>query len=146
MREWIRRLCARAAKFTMLRSVWFANLDCMVNIVQYLQDDDRQYKQCGKSCQSDKPFESEQCCESASHTCTNHSARTCNCTGHDCIDNDSNRNTSYFGSHGTKYYDDIGYRGKVSDVFNQHLYEFNELHNQLAGKERCTESTRSTKE
>lgn len=121
MREWIRRLCARAEKFTMLRSVWFANLDCMVNIVQYLQDDDRQRKQCGKSCQSDKPFEPKQCCESASHTCTNHSTRTCNCTGHDCIDNDGN--TSYFGSHSKKrntwsdictkprkYYDDVGYR------------------------------------
>ena len=122
MREWIRRLCARAEKFTMLRSVWFANLDCMVNIVQYLQDDDRQCKQCSKSCQSDKPSESKQCCE-PSHTCTNHSTRTCNCTGHDCVDNDSDGNTSYFGSNRKerikwndvctkprKYYDDVGYR------------------------------------
>lgn len=122
MREWFRRLCARAEKFTMLRSVWFANLDCMVNIVQYLQDDDRQRKQCGKSCQSDKPTESKQCCE-PSHNCTNHSTRTCNCTGHDCVDNDSDGNTSYFGSNRKKrkwgdictkprykYYDDIGYR------------------------------------
>jgi hypothetical protein len=32
-------------------------------------------------------------------------ARTCNCTGHDCIDND-NRNTSYFGSYSAKHFSD----------------------------------------
>ena len=123
MREWIRRFGTRTAKFNLFRSVWFANLDCMVNIVQYLQDDNRKHKQCSKSSESNKSSEPKQCCESTSHTCTNHSTRTCNCTGHDCVDND-NRNTSYFGSHSKKrvkwgdictkprykYYDDVGYR------------------------------------
>ena len=121
MREWVRRFSARAAKFTMFRSVWFANLDCMVNIVQYLQDDDRQRKQCSKPCESDITTESKQCDKSASHTCTSHTTRTCNCAGHDCVDNDGN--TSYFGSNRKerkwgdictkpryKYYDDAGYR------------------------------------
>ena len=120
MSSWIRRVIARTKSFTMLRSIWFANLDCMVGITQYLQDDSNKHKQCSKSCESDKPAESKQCGE-PSHNCTHHSTRTCNCTGHDCVDNDGN--TSYFGSHSKKrntwsdictkprkYYDDVGYR------------------------------------
>ena len=119
---WLRRIIARTEKFTMLRSIWFANMDCMVNIVQYLHDDSDEYKQSNIANQSDKSNESKQCDKSADHNCANHSTRTCNCTGHDCVDND-NRNTDYFGSHSKKrgkwndicikprkYYDDVGYR------------------------------------
>jgi hypothetical protein len=93
-----------------------------------LQDDGDKHKQPNIANQSDKSNESKQR-DQSSHHCAHHSARTCNCTGHDCIDND-NGNTSYFGSHSakhfndsvndneqlyrklsnTKYYDDIGYR------------------------------------
>ena len=120
MSSWLRGLLTRTKSFTMLRSIWFANLDCLVGITHYLQDDGNKHKQCGKSCESDKPTESKQCGE-PSHTCSSHSIRTCNCTGHDCVDNDGN--TSYFGSHSKKrntwsdictkprkYYDDVGYR------------------------------------
>ena len=123
MREWLRRVITRTEKFTMLRSIWFANLDCLVNIVQYLHDDSDEYKQPNIANQSDQSNEPKQCNKSADHNCANHSTRTCNCTGHDCIDNDNNGNTSYFGSHSKKrgswndictkprkYYDDIGYR------------------------------------
>jgi hypothetical protein len=121
MSSWLRGLLTRTKNFDMLRSIWFANLDCMVGITQYLQDDSDEPKQCGKSCKSNQSTESKQCGE-PSHNCANHSTRTCNCTGHDCIDNDGN--TSYFGSHSKKrytwndictkprykYYDDAGYR------------------------------------
>lgn len=129
MSSWLRGILTRTKSFTMLRSIWFANLDCLVGITQYLQDDGNKHKQCSKSCESDKPAESKQCCESTSHTCTNHSTRTCNCTGHDCIDNDSDRNISYFGSNRKerkwgdictkpryKYYDDVGYRQSTRNI------------------------------
>lgn len=121
MSSWIRGLFTRTKSFGMLRSIWFANLDCLVGITQYLQDDGDKLKQPNIANQSDKSNESELSNKSANHNCAHHSTRTCNCTGHDCIDNDGN--TSYFGSHSKKrikwgdictkprkYYDDIGYR------------------------------------
>lgn len=123
MSSWLRGLLTRTKSVTMLRSIWFANLDCLVGITQYLQDDGDKLKQPNIANQSDKSNKSEFGDKSANHNCAHHSARTCNCTGHDCIDND-NGNTSYFGSHSKKrikwgdictkprykYYDDIGYR------------------------------------
>jgi hypothetical protein len=123
MSGWIRRFITRAKNFDMFRSVWFSNLDCMVDNIRYLQDDGDERKQCSKSSESGKSVESKQC-DQPSHHCANHSTRTCNCTGHDCIDNDSDGNTSYFGSNRKerikwndvctkpryKYYDDAGYR------------------------------------
>jgi len=119
MSSWLRGFIARTKNFDMLRSVWFANLDFMVNNIRYLQDDGSERKQCDFTDKPNKSFESD------SHNCAHHSARTCNCTGHDCIDNDGN--TSYFGSDSAKhfndsvneynelytklkYYDDVGYR------------------------------------
>jgi hypothetical protein len=95
----------------------------MVNNIRYLQDDIDELKQPGIANQSDKSDEPKQCSE-PSHNCAHHSARTCNCTGHDCVDNDNDGNTSYFGSNRKerikwndvctkpryKYYDDVGYR------------------------------------
>jgi hypothetical protein len=122
MSSWIRRAITRAKNFNMLRSIWFANLDCLVGITQYLQDDGNERKQSDIANQSDQSAEPKQCAE-PSHHCANHSTRTCNCTGHDCIDNDSDGNTSYFGSHSKKrikwndvctkprkYYDNVEYR------------------------------------
>jgi hypothetical protein len=125
MFSWLRRTISRTKNFDLLGSVWFSNLDHLVGNIQYLQDDVDKPKQSGITDQSDKPNESEQRVE-PSHNCAHHPARTCNCTGHDCVDND-NRNTSYFGSHSAKhfndslndneqlyrklkYYDDVGYR------------------------------------
>ena len=123
MSSWIRRFITRAKNFNMFRSVWFANLDHLVGNIQYLQDDVDKPKQSGIANQSDKSNESKQCDKSADHNCANHSTRTCNCTGHDCVDNDNDTNTSYFGSNRKerikwndvctkprKYYDDVGYR------------------------------------
>jgi hypothetical protein len=94
----------------------------MVNNIRYLQDDVDELKQPGIANQSDKSDESKQRVE-PSHNCAHHPARTCNCTGHDCVDNDNDGNTSYFGSNRKerikwgdvctkprKYYDDVGYR------------------------------------
>lgn len=121
MSGWLRGVLTRTKGFNMLRSIWFANLDCLVGITKYLQDDSDKRKQSNIAYQSNKSNESELSDKSTSHNCANHSARTCNCTGHDCVDNDGN--TSYFGSHSKKrvkwgdictkprkYYDDIGYR------------------------------------
>ena len=128
MFKWIRRVIARTKNFNMFRSVWFSNLDVLVDNIRYLQDDYKQCKQRSESCKPYQSVESKQR-DQSSHYCTNHSTRTCNCTGHDCIDNDS-RNADYFGSHCAKhlndsaneynelyiklkYYDDIGYRQSV---------------------------------
>ena len=123
MSSWLRGLLTRTKSFTMFRSVWFANLDCLVGITQYLQDDGNERKQSNIADQSYKSNESELSNKSASHNCAHHSTRTCNCTGHDCVDNDNDTNTSYFGSNRKerikwndvctkprKYYDDVGYR------------------------------------
>lgn len=123
MSNWLRGVIARTENFSMLRSIWFSNMDCLVGITQYLHDDSDEHKQSNIANQSNKSNESKQCNKSASHICANHSTRTCNCAGHDCIDNDSDGNTSYFGSNRKerikwndvcikprKYYDDVGYR------------------------------------
>ena len=125
MREWLRGIIARTKKFDMFGSIWFANLDCMVDNIQYLQDDDRQCEQCGKSGESDKPIKSKQCDKSASHTCTHCGAGISNGTGYDCYCNyPINRNSKHFSSNRKKrgswndvctkprykYYDDVGYR------------------------------------
>jgi len=118
MFSWLRRIISRTKNVDLLGSVWFSNLDHLVGNIQYVQDDVDELKQPGIANQSDKPNESEQRSE-PSHNCTYHPTRTCNCTGHDCIDNDSTGNTSYFGSHSAKH-------------FEQHLDEFDELHNKLS--------------
>ena len=97
MFTWLRRIISRTKNFNLLGPVWFSNLDHLVGNIQYLQDDVDKPKQSGIANQSDKPDESKQRVE-PSHNCTHHPARTCNCTEHDCIDNDSIGNTSYFGS------------------------------------------------
>ena len=43
----------------MLRSVWFANLDLLVDNIRYLQDDDYEYQQPSESYKSDKPDQSK---------------------------------------------------------------------------------------
>ena len=131
MREWLRRIYSRTAKFDMFRSIWFANLDCLVNIVQYLHDDSDEYKQPNIANQSDQSNEPKQCNKSADHNCANCGAGISNGTGHDCYCNyPINRNSNHFGSNSakhfndsvneynelysklsnTKYYDDVGYR------------------------------------
>ena len=122
MSSWLRGVITRTKNLNLFRSVWFANLDCMVGNIQYLQDDGNKLKQPNIASQPNKSDESKQRSE-PSHNCAHHSARTCNCTGHDCIDNDNTGNTSYFGSDSKKrikwgdicikprkYYDDIGDR------------------------------------
>jgi hypothetical protein len=43
----------------MLRSVWFANLDIVVNNIRYLQDDDYEYQQPSEPYKSNKSDQSE---------------------------------------------------------------------------------------
>ena len=131
MREWIRGLLTRTKKFDMFRSVWFANLDLMVDNIRYLQDDGDELEQSNVTNKSDQSNESKQCSE-PSHNCAHHSTRTCNCAGHDCIDND-NGNTSYFGSDSAKH-------------FNDSVNEYNELYTKLKYYDDVgyRESTRST--
>lgn len=45
----------------MFRSVWFANMDCVVDNIRYLQDDDYQYQQPSEPYFTDQPNKSEQC-------------------------------------------------------------------------------------
>ena len=119
----------------MLGSIWFANLDIMVNNVRYLHDDEYEYQQPSEPYKPDQSNESKQCDKSASHNCSSTPNRTCNCAGSKCAtDGESGH---YFGSNtkweytkirkhiwdsindndklysklsNTKYYDDVGYR------------------------------------
>ena len=45
----------------MFRSVWFANMDCVVDNIRYLQDDDYKYQQPSEPYQPNQPYKSEQC-------------------------------------------------------------------------------------
>jgi hypothetical protein len=59
--SWLRRLFAGTKKFDMFRSVWFSNMDCVVNNIRYLQDDSYEYQQPSEPCESNQPVKSEQC-------------------------------------------------------------------------------------
>ena len=82
MRSWLRGLYTRTTSFDMLRSIWYANLDVMVDNIRYLQDDCGQYQQHCESCKSNQPIEPKQC-DQSSHHCANHSAGICGCTRYD---------------------------------------------------------------
>ena len=45
----------------MLRSIWFANLDIMVDNIRYLQDDEYEYQQPSEPYKSSESNEPEQC-------------------------------------------------------------------------------------
>jgi hypothetical protein len=114
----------------MLRSIWFANMDIMVDNIRYLHDDGDEHKQSDFSDFAHKPNES-QFGDKSIHKCTKHDNRYCNCTdtcsdGYD--DNDSD--------------DPIVNIDHIYDVkrfFNEHIYEFDELHNKLIRQEGCSE-------
>ena len=109
---WLHWIHNRVKKFDMFGSIWFANMDCLVGNVQYLYDDGNKYQQPSEPYFANKSDEPEQCNQSTSHNCPSHANRTCNCAGSKCTtDGDDGY---YFGSNtGTKYYDDVGYRGKT---------------------------------
>ena len=112
--------------FNMLGSVWFSNLDIMVNNIRYLHDDGNKLEQPNIANKSDKSNESKQCDKSTNelnHNCTNDLCRICNGTGSDCANNDGDHNRvewdyvkirkSIWEQQSTsskRYYDDVGYR------------------------------------
>jgi len=59
MSNWLYWVHNRIKNFNMLGSIWYANLDIMVNNVRYVCDDSYEYKQPSESYKSDKPYESE---------------------------------------------------------------------------------------
>jgi len=59
--SWLRRLLTRTEKFSMFRSVWFSNMDCVVNNTRYLQDDGYKYQQPSEPYQPNQSSKSEQC-------------------------------------------------------------------------------------
>jgi len=130
MPSWVQWINSRIEKFYMLRSIWFANMDVMVDNIRYLHDDGDEHKQSDFSDFAHKPNES-QFGDKSIHKCTKHDNRYCNCTdtcsdGYD--DNDSD--------------DPIVNIDHIYDVkrfFNEHIYEFDELHNKLIRQEGCSE-------
>jgi hypothetical protein len=56
MLKWIRRAVTRTKNFDLLESVWYANLDNLVGITQYLQDDSDQRKQRSEPCEPISPL------------------------------------------------------------------------------------------
>ena len=135
MPSWLQWINNRVKNFDMLGSIWFANLDIMVNNVRYLHDDGDELEQSNIANKSNQSNKSKQCDKSASHNCSSTPNRTCNCAGSKCAtDGESGH---YFGSNtkweytkirkhiwdsindndklysklsNTKYYDDVGYR------------------------------------
>lgn len=61
MFSWLRRLFAGTKSFSMFRSVWFSNMDCLVNNIRYLQDDEYKYQQPSEPYQPNQSRKSEQC-------------------------------------------------------------------------------------
>ena len=61
MFSWLRRLFTRTEKFSMFRSVWFSNMDCMVDNIRYLQDDHYEYQQPSEPYQPNQSNKPEQC-------------------------------------------------------------------------------------
>ena len=127
MRNWVYWVNSRAKNFDMLRSIWFANMDCMVNNVQYLHDDSDEHKQSNVTNITDKPYEPK-FSDKQIHQCSIYANRICNCAdGTDCVD-------------GYDSDDPIVNVDRIYDTkrfFNEHIYEFDELHNELAREEGC---------
>ena len=74
----------------MLGSIWFANLDCLVGNIQYLQDDpseSKQYNISSKSYQSNQPEFGHKYYDDIGYRAS--SRHECTCTG-DCDNYDRN--------------------------------------------------------
>ena len=109
--------------FNMFGSVWFSNLDIMVNNIRYLHDDGNKLEQPNIANKSDKSNESKLGSKSAEHNCSGTPNRNCNCTGSDCANNDGDHNRVEWdyvkirksiweqqSASSKRYYDDVGYR------------------------------------
>lgn len=124
MPSWLQWINNRVKNLDMLGSIWFANLDCLVNNVQYLYDDSDEHQQSDITDKSCKSNESKQCNKSASHNCATSTCGICNGTRPNCYckfptngkhgHNARNKNGIKWGDICTKprykYYDDVGYR------------------------------------
>ena len=123
MPSWLHWINNRIKNFDMLGSIWFANLDCLVNNVRYLHDDSDEYQQPNESYKSDQSDESKQCDKSANNNCADSACGICNGTRPNCYcnfptnrkhgHNTHNKNRNKWGDiciKPRKYYDDIGYR------------------------------------
>ena len=124
MPGWLQWINNRVKNFDMLGSVWFANLDIMVNNVRYLHDDEYEYQQPSEPYKSDQSNESKQCDKSANNNCTDSTCGTCNGTRPNCYCNFPTNRKHGYNTHNKngikwgdictkpryKYYDDIGYR------------------------------------
>ena len=121
MRSWVYWINTRTKNLDMLRSIWIANLECMVDLIEYVRDDSDEHQQSNVSDITHQSNESK-LGDQSNHVCANHANRTCNCTG-DCDDHDRGAilpkwdyvkirksiwESNQFGK--TKYYDDVGYR------------------------------------
>ena len=136
MSTWIQWLNNRIKKFTMFRSIWFANLDIMVDNIKYLHDDGNEYQQSDFTDFAHKPNES-QFGNKSIHQCSVYANRVCNCTNGTCDDGYDDNDSD----------DPIVNIDRIYDTkrfFNDHIYEFNELHNKLTGQERQCEGLSNT--
>ena len=113
----------------MLRPIWFANLDIMVDNVRYLYDDGDEYQQSYFTNFPDKPNQS-QFGDKSTNECgdnyTTTNCRTCNGTKPNCYCNYPINNRNH-----VKYYDDVGYRdsnrstkGKRNSTWVWDCYEY----------------------
>ena len=131
MPSWLHWINNRVKNFDMLGSVWFDNLDIMVNNVRYLHDDEYEYQQPGEPYKSDQPNESKLGDKSANNNCTDSACGICNGTRPNCycnypinngdkweytkvrkhiLDSIDDNDKLYSKLSNTKYYDDVGYR------------------------------------
>jgi hypothetical protein len=129
MSIWIQWNHFRKSVFDMLRPIWVANLDIMVDNVRYLHDDSDEHQQSYFANFPDKPNQS-QFGDKSTNECgdiyTTTNCRTCNGTKPNCYCNYPSNNRNY-----GKYYDDVGYRdstrsteGKRNSTWVWDCYEY----------------------
>jgi len=111
--------------FELCRSIFYANLDILVDNIRYLHDDSYEYKQPSEPY---KPYKSNK--SKLGDKSTNEDSANCGiCNG--------TRPNCYCNlpiSRSKRYYDDIGYRGNISRLDNDLISL------QLCGEERFTRS------
>ena len=139
MPSWLYWINNRIKNFDMFGSIWFANLDCLVDNVKYLHDDGDEYQQPSEPYKPSESNESKLGDKSANHNCATSDCGICNGTRPNCYCNfpTHGKHGHYFGSHTAKHFDNS-------------INEYNELYNKLSSTKYYDdvgyrESTRNTK-
>lgn len=101
--NWLRRIYNTAANFNLSNALRAANGRSMDRNASKLRDVSDEPNKRGKSSQSSQSSESND-----GRTCPCHCARTCNCVGGECADNDGNDSDTAIISSGNEIRNEVG--------------------------------------